>query len=228
MIRAWLGVDAPELTRQRLARDLGQRPGHLDARGAAADDDERHPFATARGIGLALGHLVGQEHAAADLERVLDALEAGGERRPAVVAEVRVGGAGREHQVVVGELAVLEHERLGRDVDRHRLRQQHRDVRPPAEHAPDRGRDVGGVQGGRGHLVEEGLEEVVVPPVHDGHLRGGALEGLGGVQPAETAADDDDLGPGAAHESSLTLADRGTRGARQGLAGRTARGLPAT
>ena len=38
-------------------------------------------------------------------------------------------------------------------------------------------RDVGRAQGGRGHLVEQGLEEVVVRAVDDGDAHGRALQG---------------------------------------------------
>ena len=50
-------------------------------------------------IVLALGRLVREEDPAPDLERVLDRLEPGRERRPLVVAEVRVARAGRDDQV---------------------------------------------------------------------------------------------------------------------------------
>ena len=36
-------VDAPEVARQRMLRDLAERAGELDPRGSAADDDEREP-----------------------------------------------------------------------------------------------------------------------------------------------------------------------------------------
>ena len=59
------------------------------------------------GVRLALGLLEGEQHPPADLERVLDA-SSGPARSgcPLVVAEVGVRGAGRQDQVVVGELAV--------------------------------------------------------------------------------------------------------------------------
>src|ERR1044071_7710137 len=33
-------IDRPEITRERLARDLGEGPGQLDTRRTSADDDE--------------------------------------------------------------------------------------------------------------------------------------------------------------------------------------------
>ena len=87
--------------RERVAPDLGHRAGHLDAGRAAADDDEGQPGVPADRVGLALGALERQQHAAADLQRVLEALEPGRERLPLVVAEVGVAGAGGDDQVVV-------------------------------------------------------------------------------------------------------------------------------
>ena len=68
--------------RQGVPGDLGERAGQLDAGRPAADDHERQPGAAPGRVRLALGRLEGEEHAAADLQRVLDALQARGERAP--------------------------------------------------------------------------------------------------------------------------------------------------
>ena len=114
-------------SRDRAWREISaSAPASSTPVGSAADDDEGQPLAAV--LGIALGHLVGEQHAAADLERVLDALEAGREGRPLVVAEVGVGRAGGEDEVVVGELAVGQDELLRGEVDADRLRQHDRDV----------------------------------------------------------------------------------------------------
>ena len=97
------GIEVAEVLRQRVARDLGERAGHLDAGRTAADDDERQLRGAARGIRLTLGALEREQHAAADLERVFERLQPGRVRPPVVVAEVRVRRAGGDDQVVVGE-----------------------------------------------------------------------------------------------------------------------------
>ena len=61
-------VDRPEVEHEHVPRDLGDRPGELDAGRAAADEDERQQRAAPRGIGLALGLLEGEEDPAADLD----------------------------------------------------------------------------------------------------------------------------------------------------------------
>src|SRR3712207_8569831 len=63
------------LFRSRVPPDLRHRAGGLDAGGAAAHDDEGEVGVALHRVGLALRQLEGQEHAAADLQRVLQALE---------------------------------------------------------------------------------------------------------------------------------------------------------
>ncbi len=56
-------------------------------------------------------------------------------------------------------------------------------------------RDLAGRQDAGGHLVEQRLEQVRRRPVDERDVDVGALEGLGGEQPAEAGAHDDDLVP---------------------------------
>jgi hypothetical protein len=69
-------IDAAEVVRQRVQPDLAERAGQLDAGRAGADHHEGEPGPLLVGVGRALGRLVGQEHPAPDLQRVLDRLEA--------------------------------------------------------------------------------------------------------------------------------------------------------
>ena len=89
-------VDAAEVAREGVARDLGQRAGELDAGRAAADDDEGEPVAGARSASSSRSAASkASSTRRADLERVLERLEAGRVRRPLVVAEVGVRRARR-------------------------------------------------------------------------------------------------------------------------------------
>ena len=112
---------------ERVARDLGEGAGQLDAGRPAADDDEGQPLRGApRRRSSRSACSKAREHPAPDLERVLDRLEAGRVRLPLVVAEVGVRRAGRDDQEVVAELcAVGEPHALRRGVDRHHLAEQH-------------------------------------------------------------------------------------------------------
>ena len=112
--------------------------------------------------------------------------------RPLVVAEVRVRRAGGEHEVIVGDPAVPGADAVLRGVDLLDLGQQHLDVVLPTEDAAERRGDVGGGQGGGGHLVQQGLEEVVVAAVDEQHVDVGAVQRLRGSQPGESPSDDDD------------------------------------
>ena len=72
------------------------------------------------GIGLALGALEREQHAAAHLERILERLQAGRVRQPFVVAEVRVRRPRRDDQVVVAELGAVDEVHGLRPPDRRR------------------------------------------------------------------------------------------------------------
>ena len=121
-----LGVDVAEVVRERVPRDLGDRAGELDAGRAAADDDEREQRPLLLRIALALGRLERDQDPPPDLERVLDALEAGRDRRPLVVPEVRVRRAGREDEEVVRQrITVREPDGPRRQVDRRHVAEQH-------------------------------------------------------------------------------------------------------
>ena len=58
------------------------------------------------------------------------------------------------------------------------------------ENRADGVRDVSRRQRGCRHLVQEGLEEVMVPPVDDGHPDRSALQGSRRRQTAESRSDD--------------------------------------
>ena len=164
-----LGVDMAEVAGQRVPGDLGERPGELHPGRPGADDDEPEPGGPTGRVGLALGGLEGEEDAAADVEGVLDALQAGGESRPVVAAEVGMRCARGDDQVVVGQDAVGQQDGLRRHVDARGLGQHDLRVRLVPQHAPDRRGDVARVQGGRRDLIEQGLEQVMIPPVDDDH-----------------------------------------------------------
>jgi hypothetical protein len=66
---------------------------------------------------------------------------------------------------------------------------------PVTAHDPTHGvGDVGGVEAGGGHLVEQRQERVEVVPVDEGDLDVDVGQAAGGREPAEAGADDHDLG----------------------------------
>jgi hypothetical protein len=88
-----------------VACDLRDRPRQFDARWSAPNDHEREQCATFRDILFLLGRFQGKQHTAADLESVLQRLQARRERFPFRVAEVSVTRSGRQDQIVVRECA---------------------------------------------------------------------------------------------------------------------------
>ena len=104
-----------------------------------------HAWRTA-GSDVALGGLVGEQHAAAHLERVLDALQARRDARILVVSEVRVGRAPvatiRKSYDIVPSASVTA---APVDVDCGRFGRAARDVPLAAQHAADRLGDVDGL-----------------------------------------------------------------------------------
>ena len=96
-------------------------------------DHEREQRLPLRRIGLAFGVLECEEHAATDLQRVLERLQPGRERAPLVVPEVGVRRTGREDQVVVADLAVRQDAPGAAAASTLRtFREQHFDIAPGA------------------------------------------------------------------------------------------------
>ena len=179
-----------------LIGDLGDGPGELDTGRPAPDDGEREePLPALRGR-LAVGLLEGEEDPPADLERVFEILEARSARLPVFVAEIRVPRARGDHQGVVGEdPAVAEGDLATVGIDGNDLGQHDVRVLLAAQDRPDGVRDVGGGKGRRRHLIEEGLEEVMVPPVDHRDPDRSAGEAARRFEPSESGAHDHDVRP---------------------------------
>ena len=113
-------------------------------------------------------------------------------------------GTGGHDEVVVRQRgAVCQVHGALAHIDVGDLAQQGGHVALLPEQVPDGRRNGRGRQPGRGHLVEQGLEEVVVGLVHQGHIHRRAPQGAGGFEAAEPATDDDHA-----------RAKRGSRGSR--------------
>ena len=189
-----LGIEPAKVAGQRPPGDLRQRARQLDAGRAAADHDERGPGPLGLGGGLELGRLEGAQDAPADVQRVAHGLQSGGVGRPLVVSKVGVGHPGRDDEVVVVEVSVLEEDALLLHLDALDGPHEDRDVALAPEQLADwRGDIRGGERRGR-HLVEQGLEQVMVALVdqRDADPRDVQLTGRG--QATEAATQDDDVG----------------------------------
>ena len=188
-------VEVPEVAPQGAMRELGDLPGDLHPRGAAADDGEGEPGA-AFGVVLGeLGHLERAEDPGAQRQRVVDGLHRRRVQAELGMAEVRAADPDAEDQVVVGEVArrdgVLHVDGAGRQVEAGDLTELHGDVGVPLEHLAQWWRHGSGRQDPGGDLVEQRLEEVVVGALHHRDVDVGASEELRCEQPAEATADDE-------------------------------------
>jgi hypothetical protein len=79
-------------------------------------------------------------------------------------------------------------------VDREDLRQEDVGVPLVAEDRANRVRDVGRRQGSGGHLVKQGLEQVVVASIDHGHPHWRVPQGQSGLEAPEAGPEDHDVG----------------------------------
>ncbi len=167
-------VDAAELVFHAEARQLGDGAGEFHPGRTAADDQEGEQAAPLARVVRRLGPLEGGEQAPPHLGGILDALQAGRVGRPIVAAEIAVGGAGGEHQIVVAD-ALAGHQHFApRRIHAGHFAEQHAHVELLAEQAAHRRGDVArGEPRGR-HLIEQRLEQVVVVAVDQRHGDAGA------------------------------------------------------
>ena len=114
------------------------------------------------------------------------------------MAEIGVLRAGCDDQVVERDAAAIGEAHLVRHrVDAADLAQQRRHLAAAMQQVPDRPGDFRCAEGGGGHLIEQGLEQMVVAAIDDRDVDGRAGEFVDRRQPAEAAADDHD--PGSVH-----------------------------
>ena len=189
----------PEVAGQAPVGELADLARQLHAGRPGPDDRKGHEEALLGRVDPRLGDLEGAEHPASQLHGVVDRLHPRGDQRELVVAEVRLAGPGRHDQAVVGVGVVLAREglRLHRpsvQVEPRHLAQDDVHVLATAQHVPQHVRDLTRRHDAGRHLVQERLEQVVVPLVDEGHLDvARAGEEPGGRQSAEAATDDDDV-----------------------------------
>jgi hypothetical protein len=98
-----------------------------------------------------------------------------------------------EHERVVGEGLAVDVDLLAFRIDVINLAQENGDVPVPPQDSPDRLGDLAGRQHGGGHLVQQGLEEVVVAAVDHRYAQGHAPQGLPKGKSCEPGTNDHDV-----------------------------------
>src|SRR5262249_50695467 len=123
---------------------------------------------------------------------ILERLETRRIGRPRVVAEVAVRRAGSHDEIVVVDLrAIVEAYLFRRRVDLLHFAHQHDGIALAPQNVPDRRGDRRGRQAGRGDLVEQRLEQVVVGAVDHRHFDRRLVQRLRRPKTPEAATDDD-------------------------------------
>lgn len=170
-----------EFVLERVAGDLGQRAGQLDAGRAAADHGKTQPGCACGQVGLGFGALEGEQQLAPQHQRVVQRLQAGRMLGPVIVAEVGMGGAGGQQQHVVAERAAVgEHHLTAGRCDFGDVAEQHFDIALLAQDVAQRRGDIRCRQAGGGDLVQQRLEQVMVLAVDQGDADAGIVECAGG------------------------------------------------
>ena len=109
-----------------------------------------------------------------------------------VVTEVGARRAAGDDEAVVADgerlAELVDVDLAGLDVDVLHLAEDRAQVRIVPQDVADGGRDLTLREDPGGHLVQQGLEEMVVGPVDEGDPHLGPLEGAGGEEPAEAAS----------------------------------------
>ena len=190
------GLERTELAPQAAGGQLSDLAGQLDSGGSGSDHHEGQPVLLLGRVGDHLGHLEGTEDPPPQLECVVEGLHPRCEERELLVPEVRLGHPGRHDEAVVGILdghapghVGVDHPAL--EVEATHLGQLHPHVLLPSHDVPQGRGDLTRGEHSGGRLVEQGLEEVVIAPVDQGHVDRLPTEQPGGRQSAESAADDD-------------------------------------
>jgi len=186
-------LDGAKVAREDVVGQLAQGPGQLDARGTAANDDEREQALALLGVFFALGGFKRQKNAPPDFHRIVQVLEPDGIPGPVVMPKVMVLRARCDDQVVVRKHVFRKDHAACRQVEARDLGQKHGHVALKPKDGTDGRGDVGGGQARHGDLIQKRLKHMVIQPVYQRDADGRVFERLGRRKPAKTAADDDDV-----------------------------------
>ena len=176
-----------------MAAELRQRAGGLDPGRATADDRDGEACAAVGTVrqGRRAFELI--EDVVAQIARVLDVVEMKRVLADAGDTEVGGGAAGRDDEVVVGDmLAVVGDEHARRRVPARDAGEAELDVGKVPQEASRRVDDGLWLEARGGDLVEERQERVIVAPVEPEHVLPRACEDAHGAKAGESRAEDHD------------------------------------
>ena len=179
---------------ERVPRQFGYGTGQLSARRPRTDYDEgQERFATLR-IALHLRPLEGRQDAASQMMGVVDRFQSGRVCGPVVLAEIAVLCASREDQIVVVERAAgFGYHLLRLFIDALDFVHEHGDIAVIAQDMANGCGDLSRRQCRGGHLVEQGLEQVIVATIDERDIDSLTGECFGSTQAAEAGTNDHHL-----------------------------------
>ena len=122
-------IDVPEILREGVARDLGDRSRHFHTGRSATDDDEGHRGGLRCFVGDFLRVFEGQQQTPPDFHGVLETLQARREFLPFVMSEIGMPCSRREDEIIVADFPVADVHGLRGDVDRFHFRENYFRVR---------------------------------------------------------------------------------------------------
>ena len=186
-------VQTRVIARQDVADQFRNRPGAFHPARPAARHREGQQRRAARGVVLVQRQLAHRQQVIADRLSVFHRFEPKRAFGLHLRAEGMGGAARRQDQIIISQRPAIcvQHPRL-------QVRAAHAgdaklQVILPAQDGAHRLGDLIRRQPGRGHLVEQGLEEVIVVAVQQGDAHRSAGQRLRGAQPAESGSDDHDM-----------------------------------
>ena len=118
------------------------------------------------GVVHVLGLLKCTQHAPAHGRGVFDALQTRRQGRPVVAAVIAMLSAGREDEKIKRDASIGQYDLMPVKIHTHHFTKSDLDVLLSSDRTSDRHRDVGGRKGCCCDLIEQRLEQGVIPPVY--------------------------------------------------------------
>ena len=183
-------IDLAEILGQGKAAHLSDRTSEFDPCRPSPDDHECQQCPFALGIRFLFRFFECGEHPPSYFCRLLESFEPRRELLPLFISEVGVAGTARQHQVVVRMLARVRLHHAPFEIDTLRTLAQDPHIARVGEDAANRCGDLRRAQSRRGHLVEQGLKEMVIAFVKQRDIDVGPIgEAFGCIEPGESASD---------------------------------------
>src|SRR5262245_23954139 len=195
-------IDAAKIGGKRLSGNLRDRTGHLDAGSPATHDHKSQQAPLLLFILRQLGAFKGNQDAATDARRVLDAFQSWRKFRPFVVTEVGMRRTRCDDEVVVGYFAILCLNHFLFRVDTPHFLHQYGGVALGTQNVTDRPGNVSRRQSRGGHLIKQRLEAMMIVPVDDDYIGCCTPERLSCFKPAKAGPDDHNSGLRRWHDTS--------------------------